>query len=103
MSEENSTENVQQKNKGSKRKQQPAVPYLLELSLTLWQVLVLTVGVLTAVLSWVNGADLIMITVRSGAAMFSLGALAWLTNWMLSQQMLEAVARFQESKKEEAA
>jgi len=103
MSEEENKENLQEESLEPKKNKKPAVPYLLELSITLWQLLVLAVGVLTAVLSWLNGVEVLMITLRSGAAMLSLGALAWLTNWMLNQQMLEALVRFQESKKEEAA
>jgi len=69
------------------------LPFLLDLSLTLWQVVVVVGGGLAAFLSWYHGASLLIIGLRSGVTILGLGALAIVVNRTLSQGMLDAYYR----------
>ena len=80
------------KEEGKKAKKDAAqpLPYLLDLSLTLWQLIVIVGGAAAAFLSWMNGAGLAVIALRTGATIISLGTIAILINRTLHKGMLDA-------------
>lgn len=88
------------KEKAGRQKQAP-VPYFLEISLSLWRLLIVTAGLLTALFSWWNGVDPLMIVFRSGTAVLCLGLLAWITNSLLNRHLLESARRIQRPEQEQ--
>jgi len=81
---------------GNRVKPQEAVPGFLNLSLACWKLMIMIAAVGTVFLSWLNGLELLMITFRTGIVILCLGALAWLTNWTLNKNLLEAYYRQRE-------
>ena len=75
---------------GKEKPQQP-LPFLLDVSLTVWQLVIVIAGATTAFLSWYNGASLVITALRSGVTILSLGFLASIINRTLSQGMLNAI------------
>jgi hypothetical protein len=73
-----------------------AVPGFLNISLACWKLMIVIAAALTAFFSWSNGLELLMITFRTGTVILCLGALAWLTNWILNRSLLEAYYRQRE-------
>lgn len=65
-------------------------PVLIEAAQTLSQVIVIAVGVTTALLSVIVGANLFVVMARSGAAVLALGFLLWAFNWLVAQGALKA-------------
>ncbi len=66
------------------------VPTLLDMVFSTAQLLVVIVGVLIAGLSFFSGATVMMTTIRSGAAVLSLGLLMWLASWLVARGSLES-------------
>jgi hypothetical protein len=80
------------------------VPLLVDFSLTAAKIIVLTVGLLTAVGSYFAGATALVACGRGCAAIVGLGGLFWLFNWTLANQALEsAIAELEEKQKAAAA
>ena len=71
------------------KKEPPRVPLLLDVSLSISQTAIIVLGCAVALVSLFAKADLVMIALRSGAAMLSVGLLMWLFNWFLSRNSLE--------------
>ncbi|MCX8061221.1 MAG: hypothetical protein N3D16_01425 [Anaerolineales bacterium] len=86
--EQKKTEQSQSPNKGKSKAPQP-LPFLLDFSFSVASLVILFTGVLTVVLSLLNGASLVMAAVRGCVAVFGLGALFWLLNYFLANQMLQ--------------
>ncbi len=81
-------QNLDQENKQGSPKH---IPFLLEFTLTVSRLVVILVGVLTALISVIAGAEIWVVALRTGAAILSLGFLTWSVNWLLSHNTLEAV------------
>jgi hypothetical protein len=65
-------------------------PILLELTYTLFVLIVLGAGISTAVISLLAGADLLMVVVRSGGALLSVGFILWVVYWLMATGIIEA-------------
>ena len=80
-------------------------PILLELIYALFLLAVVGMGLITALLSWLAGADLLMIVVRSGGACLVTGLLAWLIYWQIANGVVEARRQqvLEEAAKQKAA
>lgn len=85
-----------QEEKSGKKSKHP-LPYTLEVSFTIWRMIIVVVTFLTGFLSWWNGAAVEVIGLRSAAAVVSLGGIAVIFNSLLSKSMLEAVRHIHES------
>ncbi len=79
------------KKKKRAERQGPALPHLIDFSLSVAQLAVVLVGLATILLSLGSGVSLWMVALRGGAAMVSLGLLLWLVNWLISKGSLELV------------
>jgi hypothetical protein len=66
---------------------------LQELTLCVGQALVIVTGIVIAGVSRFSGATWLDTLLRSGAAVLALGLLAWLVNWIIAAQELEAAHR----------
>ena len=94
--------------RASKKSPRPARrhgPVLLELTYALFVIIVIGVGLSIALLSWLAGADLLMIVVRTGSAFLVTGLLLWVVYWQIANGMVE-VRRQQlldEAEKQKAA
>ena len=80
-------------------------PILLELVYALFLLAVIGMGLGTALLSWLAGADLLMIVVRSGGACLVTGLLAWILYWQIANGVVEARRQqvLEEAAKQKAA
>ena len=87
-----------QSSQAAARHAKPAelVPGFLNISLALWKLMIMIAAALTAGLSWLNGLGLMMIVFRTGTVILCLGSLAWLTNWMLNRNLLQAFTEQQQ-------
>ena len=65
-------------------------PILLELTYTLFVLIVIGVTLLTALLSLLAGADILMVVVRSGGALLSTGFILWIFYWIMATSIIEA-------------
>jgi ABC-type microcin C transport system permease subunit YejB len=61
------------------------LPLLVEISLTVTQILVFVVAVTTAVLSIIARAEILTIFLRTAVAILAVGIPAFLLNWMLGR------------------
>ena len=78
--------------RASKKSPRPARrhgPVLLELTYALFVIIVIGVGLSIALLSWLAGADLLMIVVRTGSAFLVTGLLLWVVYWQIANGMVE--------------
>jgi hypothetical protein len=66
------------------------LPLLVEISLTVSQILVFVAAGTTAVLSILAGADVLNIFVRTGVAILGIGIPAFLLNWLIGRYFVEA-------------
>lgn len=80
-------------------------PILLELTYTVFVLVVIGVGVGTAIMSWLAGADLLMIVVRAGGACLVVGLLTWIIYWQIANGVVEARRQqvLEEAAKQKAA
>ena len=95
--------NAKAKTPASKKVKPPRrrAPILLELTYTLFVLVVIGAGVSTAVISLLAGADMLMVVVRSGGALLSTGFILWIVYWLMAtgiievrrQQVLEEAAK----------
>jgi hypothetical protein len=78
--------------KASKKSKLPRrrAPILLELTYTLFMLMVIGTGVSTALLSLLAGADTLMVVVRTGAAVLSVGFILWVVYWLMATSIIEA-------------
>ena len=67
------------------------VPLLIDFTLSVAKMIVILVGILTAVISLIAGATLTVAALRSAAAIFSVGLAFWMVNWWIANYSLEAV------------
>ncbi|GAB4475410.1 MAG: hypothetical protein Kow0088_12240 [Anaerolineales bacterium] len=80
-------------------RQNPPLPYLLDFSFTLASLIVLFAGVITAGLSILHGVSIVMAAVRGCVAIFSLGAVLWLLNYFLANQVIDTAIKDLEAAK----
>lgn len=91
----------EKKPRGGKKNTKPAAPkkakpprrrapILLELTYTLFVLIVLGASVSTAVISLLAGADLLMVVVRSGGVLLSVGFILWVVYWLMATGIIEA-------------
>lgn len=80
----------------------PALPLLIEFSLSLTKTLVVLIAALVAAVSLVAGASIQVAALRSGLALLCLGWLLWLLNWVIARGSLEAVMAEMREKLNEA-
>ena len=64
-------------------------PILLELTYTLFVMVVIGTALSTAIISLLAGADLLMVVVRSGAALLSTGFIFWVVYWLMATGIIE--------------
>lgn len=64
------------------------LPLLIDFTISLAKILVIIIGMVTALVSIASGATVFMATLRSAAAMLAIGLLLWLANWMVSRDSL---------------
>lgn len=82
------------------------LPMLVEISLTVSQILILVVACITAFLSIIARADILTIFLRTAVAILSVGLPVFFLNWLIGRYFVEAtIIDWQEiiSKKEAAA
>lgn len=94
--------------RAAKKTSRPArrhAPVLLELTYALFTIIVMIVGVSIALLSWLAGADLLMIVVRTGSAFLVTGLLLWVVYWQIANGMVEMRRQqlLEEAEKEKTA
>jgi hypothetical protein len=66
------------------------LPLLVEISLTVTQILVVVVAGATAILSIIAQADLLTIFIRTVTAILGIGIPAFLLNWLMGRFFVEA-------------
>jgi uncharacterized membrane protein len=88
---EKSNENKKLEKKTSLSKEK--LPYFLDFSLSIVQLVVVLMGGITTGLSLYAGASLIIAIERGCVAMISIGLVGWLTNWILSHNGINATYR----------
>ena len=81
--------NDKQEQAEDKPKQPVHLPLLLDFTLSVAKVTVALIGALTAVLSTIAGASVVITVLRSGAAMLAVGLMFWLVNWIIAHNFLE--------------
>jgi len=69
---------------------QDPLPLLLETTLSLAQLSVILVGVITTVVSLIVGSTWLAALTRGGVAIVALGLLFWALNWLVARGMIEA-------------
>jgi len=86
-------EKKSQPSKASARKKAKAprrrAPILLELTYTLFMLIIIGTGLSTAVLSLLAGADILMVVVRTGGALLTVGFVLWVTYWLMTASIIE--------------
>jgi hypothetical protein len=70
--------------------EQDPLPLLLETALSLTQLAVILVGVITTALSLIVGSTWLVSVLRGGVAIVVLGLLFWALNWLIARGMIEA-------------
>lgn len=65
-------------------------PILIEVVYTLCVIIVIGVTLSVALISWLAGADLLMIVVRTGSALLVTGLLLWVIYWFMANGVVEA-------------
>jgi hypothetical protein len=78
------------------------LPFLLDFSFSVSKMVVILLGLITLFVSLISGAVLWMATLRSAAAMLSVGFTLWLVNWLIARDSLEIVRQEILSRMEEA-
>jgi hypothetical protein len=78
------------KPKKARHGEKAPLPFLVDFVLSVSQLVILLVGIVTAVVSVFSGAAIWMAGLRSAAAMISIGFLFWAASWMVSRGALEA-------------
>lgn len=71
----------------------PSLPYILDFAFSISNLLILLTGVATTAVSFVKGVTILNSVIRGGLAMLGLGAVIWLLNYYLSNQVLETAAK----------
>ncbi|MGB9673626.1 MAG: hypothetical protein ACPL3P_05770 [Anaerolineales bacterium] len=79
--------------KPSKGLTHPSLPYILDFSFSISNLIILLAGVITTSISLFHGAEVIWAVIRGGLAMLGLGAVIWLLNYYLANQVLEVAAK----------
>jgi uncharacterized membrane protein len=59
------------------------LPFLNELAFTLARILVTVTAIGVALISFISGADITAIALRTGVAVLAVGLVCWLVNWIL--------------------
>jgi hypothetical protein len=95
MAKEDKTEKKEKKVKGQKPQssQKAKIPYYLDFSLSVSQMVVVLLGILTAGISFFSGASWLAAAGRGCAAVISLGLITWTINWLLARNGINAVHR----------
>jgi hypothetical protein len=95
MAKEDKTEKKEKKAKEKKTQsgQKEKLPYYLDFSLSVSQLVVVLLGILTAGISFFSGASLLAAVGRGCAATISLGLVTWTINWYLARNGIIAVHR----------
>ncbi len=80
-------------------------PILLEAAYTLFVLVILGTGLSTALISWLAGADLLMVVVRAGGALLVTGLILWIVYWLMANGVVEARRQLviEEAQKRKAA
>jgi uncharacterized membrane protein len=73
------------------RKASVRVPLLIDFTLSVAKIIVILVGILTAAISILAGATVLIAAVRSAAAILVVGLTFWMVNWWIASYALEAV------------
>jgi hypothetical protein len=89
--EEKKTNNTSEEEPAPKVKSPEGLPFMLDFSFSVSKLVVILLGLVTLFVSLISGAVLWMATLRSAAAMLSVGFLLWLLNWLISRDSLEIV------------
>jgi uncharacterized membrane protein len=96
----------QQEKATSKPEQSPRpatdIPLLLNLSLTISQLIIVVLGAITTILSLLVGAPVWIAALRGGVAILCVGLFMILANWFLAQRTFEAVIEELEEKQHNA-
>lgn len=89
------TESSQKKNeaKASIPASHPSLPYILDFSFSVSNLLILLTGVIATTVSLTVGVPMIYAVIRGGLSMLGLGAVIWLLNYYLSNQVLKTIAK----------
>jgi ABC-type microcin C transport system permease subunit YejB len=66
------------------------LPLLIEISLTVTQILIFVIAITTAVLSILAHADMLTIFLRTAVAIVVIGIPAFLFNWLLGRYLINA-------------
>ncbi len=86
-----------------KADEQDPLPLLLETTLSLTQLAVVLVGLITMVLSLIVGSTWLAAVLRGGVAIVVLGLLFWALNWLIARGMIEATVAEARAKMEAGA
>ncbi|MFN3310035.1 MAG: hypothetical protein ACK44E_12585 [Anaerolineales bacterium] len=73
-------------------KHRPPLPSLLDFSFSIASLVTLLAGVVTVVLSLLHGVSVVMAAIRGCVAVFCLGAVLWLLNYFLANQVIQTAA-----------
>ncbi len=65
-------------------------PVLLEITYTLFMLIVIGAGLATASLSLMAEADLLMVVVRTGGVLLLTGLILWIVYWLIANGVVEA-------------
>lgn len=91
----------QQKPAGGKKSAN--LPYLLDFAFSLSNMVIFLLGIATTALSFFYGASILTAVMRGSLAMIGLGAVCWLLNYYLSNQVIATAAKdFQIASEKEA-
>ncbi len=71
----------------------PSLPYILDFSFSVSNLMILLSGVIVTTLSLFVGVPLIHAVIRGGLTMLGLGAVIWLLNYYLSNQVLQTIIK----------
>lgn len=80
-------------NSAGTAKHNPSLPTLLDFSFSLAGLVILLAGVATVILSLFHGASVVMAAIRGCVAIFGLGAVFWLLNYFLANQVIQTAAK----------
>jgi hypothetical protein len=87
--------------KPTKAQKNVRLPILWEVVNTFSRLTVTLLGLATAVISYLNGSNLIVSVLRAGAAMLSVGLVLWFIYWMVARGSLDLMHDlYAESKKQ---
>jgi hypothetical protein len=77
------------------RAKRGAEPYsaLLDYSFSVSKLVVILVGIITAGISVVSGATVLVAGIRGGLAILAIGIIFWLVNWILSKGSMDATVK----------